>query len=302
MLDVPFFFFLSGWGSSYCKNDIKEVIKGIGKIWAKWIYFISVLSIVCFMTRYLPIKFASITSFKELISNYMFQVSFPDLPVVSGSIWFMQWYFLTIFINTIVLNILEKNKKNYNESKKIYCIILIFLFIWISYGFYFFDINNYIIFYSVFWMIGQIRNEININSIKKLFIFLIIIVIGYFITGYLFDIPFYDIQTAKFPPTIIYGFASLVIIIIAIYLEPHVKKYNKFLVHVGKNAIFYFFAQGIGSSLNYYIVENVNASIWFSKWIITYLCNIIITVIIAESLAYTYKLLENLIIKAQNKK
>ena len=42
LLDVPFFFYLSGWASSYKKSDIKKTCKSILDIWCKWIFFSSV--------------------------------------------------------------------------------------------------------------------------------------------------------------------------------------------------------------------------------------------------------------------
>ena len=47
LLDVPFFFYLSGWASSYKKCELKHVVKSLFIIWIKWIFFVSLVAIFC---------------------------------------------------------------------------------------------------------------------------------------------------------------------------------------------------------------------------------------------------------------
>lgn len=291
LLDVPFFFFLSGWASSCRDINLIRTTKGLGKIWIKWIYFTTILALLCLCIQYFIVEFGggeeNVLSFRELIRNYMFMGSFTGFPVVGGSVWFLRYYFIVVFVNTAFLQLIDKY---YEEFSKFYCIMLIVIFVWISYGLYFFAIDGTVIFYSFFWMLGRRRKDIKIESWKKLFVASGIVMAGYLLSSYLLDIPLNDIQSAKFPPTLMYGFCSCIVIILAIYLEPHIKSYNRWLVHVGKNAIFYFFGQGMGSSLNYYIVARLNIPFWPIKWIVTFICNILITGMIAESLAHSYQL------------
>lgn len=58
--------------------------------------------------------------------------------------------------------------------------------------------------------------------------------------------------------------------------------------HIGKNAIYYYFAQGIGSSINYYVVGMVNLNNWLFKWILAYGVNFLVTILIAEALSFMY--------------
>lgn len=297
MVDVPFFFFLSGYGASYHYCDIIRACKGLGKIWIKWIYFISALALVCLMTRYTPLVFEGVTDLRDLINNYMFHVSIPGFPVVGGSIWFMQYYFMVIFVNAIIMTIIEKSQQS-RDLKKIYNILLGILFIWVSYDHYILGMDcSYFLFYSFFWMLGQNRKYIRINTVHNLIADIIIIGGGFAVSSYLLNIPIYGIQTAKFPPTLMYGFFSMFVIVLALYFESHIKKYNRLLVHIGQNAIFYYFGQGIGSSLNYYAVEKLLISNWFVKWCITYLLNVFITIMISELLSFSYKKAEKFILE-----
>lgn len=250
-------------------------------------FFIAMISIVCFCSKLTPKTFQGVENFRDFCNNCFFNVSFKGFPVVAGSIWFMQYYFIVTFANAIVLMLIQKSDRA-DKLKKTYMLLLIIGFMWVSYGKYLFGMNDlYFLFYSFFWMlgfnrVGCIKSRIGVISA------IILCPTGYIITSYLQDLPIYDIQSAKFPPSLKYGFASLIVIIIVKHFERSEFHFNCFLNHIGRNAIFYYFAQGIGSSLNYYVVEIIQISNWFVKWCITFVINVLITVCIAELLRKLY--------------
>lgn len=288
LIDVPLFFFLSGWGSSYRESDVVKASKGLMEIWKKWVYFITVLAVFCLFLSHFKFNVAGVVDLKDLLKNYMFEVSFNGFPVVGGSIWFMQYYFLVIFFNTLILTILQKSHRA-DELKKWYCILILAVFVWVSYGRYFFNIDSWFIFYSFFWMLGYNRKYIKIESHKIFFRGIICIGLGVLFFSYIQGLSLSEMQMAKFPPSLMYGFFSLVTIFLVMYLEPFCIKHNKLLVHIGQNAIFYYFGQGIGSSVNMWIVPQIEIENWFAKFLITLTCNILITGLIAEFLAWTYR-------------
>lgn len=289
MLDVPFFFFLSGWGSSCRDGNVFKAAKSLWRIWLKWIFFISVLEAVCLFGQYLFIghknDWGGAANARELVRNYMFQGSFTGFPVVLGSVWFIPYYFIVVLFNTVIL----LGKREDAAFKKLYCILLAVLSIWVNFGNYFFGVNINVLFYGFFWMLGYLRSEIKIQTFPRLAAVLIFCAAGYVCSGYVLELSWIDIQSAKFPPSIMYAFSSLVFIAIAVYLEPYIKKHNRWLVHIGQNAVFYFFGQGVGSSFIFHIVHRLNVSNWFLKWMAVYLCNLVITCITAEGVAYLYK-------------
>ncbi len=174
------------------------------------------------------------------------------------------------------------------ENKKTYMWILIGVFIWISYGQYFFGLDvQYFLFYSFFWMLGMNKMG-KAKNLRQLLMFLSLLALGTMFTSYLQGLPLYDLQSAKFPPSIKYGFASLITIVLAKYFEGRYSVKKNFIEHIGKNAIYYYFAQGIGSSINYYVVSMVNLNNWLFKWILVYGVNVLVTVLIAEALSFMY--------------
>lgn len=292
-IDVPLFFFLSGWGSSFRNSDIIKSCKSIGKIWLKWIYFVTLLAIFCMVSQYLPYTFEGVGGLSDLVNNYMFNVSFPGFRVIRGSIWFMEFYFVITLFNSIIMMFIEKSERKI-ELKKFYCILLPFIFIWITYGRVFIPISNVIIFYSFFWMLGQNKELLNINSLKKGLGLLLLVILGYIVSAKIQGISIFDVQSSKFPPSLMYGFFSMIVIIIVLTLEPFVKKTNKILVHIGQNAIFYYFGQGIGSSLLFLLMDNLaGINVWYLKFLVALCINILFTGIVAEFLAYSYKFVEN---------
>lgn len=287
-LDVPFFFYLSGWGSSYRKSSITRTAKGIGSIWCKWIYFVSVLALFCYVSQWLPHPFEGVSDLRDLVNNYMFNVSFPGFKVVGGSIWFMQHYIVVVLINTVVVSQIEC-RGGIEYWLKGYTVALGAAFIWVIYGKTLLGLDlRYFLFYSFFWMLG--RNRMGAaRTHKTFFLSLSLVVFGVLLTTYLQDLPLHDIQSAKFPPSLKYGFVSMPAILIAKRFEPHMLHTNKWIRHIGRNAIFYYFAQGVGSSLNLYAVQAIQIESWIVKWIVTFLINLLVTTILAESLRKSYR-------------
>lgn len=294
-IDVPFFFYLSGWGSSFKKEiDIIRVGRSILKIWFRWIFFVCMLGGFCYFSKFMPIKFAGVTSFRELIRNFFFDVTFSGFCVVGGSIWFMPWYFLVILGNSLILSIINAKDRR-SEYQKFYFGSLVAVFLWVSFGqpFFGFDVRFYV-FYSMFWMFGYLRRG-NATRLKELLVRLGLCIVSIMLTSNILCLPLYDIQSAKFPPTIKYLAVSMPVIFVSNYIRKYRKNENKILMHIGKNAIFYFFGQGVGSSLLFLLSDKNIFDFWFCKWMVLYCINILITIVVAEIIAKLYGITEKLI-------
>lgn len=288
-LDVPFFFYLSGWASSYHESNIARTCRSLKGLWLKWIYFIALLAAFCAISsKILPITFGGAANLRDLIYAVFFNVNFPGFPVVGGSIWFMPIYFVVILGNTIVMLICQKSAET-DMLKRTYMFLLAVSFVWLCFGGYFLGLDaKYYLFYSFFWMLGQ--NRVGRDaSYLQLMKRILVMLIGICFSSYVFDIALLDIQSAKFPPTIKYGFVSMIAIYVAAFFDGTIK--SRFLTHIGKNAIFYYFGQGVGSSLIYYFVNSFVTDLWFLKWCMAFGINVIVTVIIAELLARSYTIL-----------
>lgn len=292
-VDVPFFFYLSGWGSSYGKPNIIKTGKSLITIHIKWIFFVTILAIICFILQKNGLYFQGIVDSRDLLNNYMFHPSFAGFPVIAGSIWFIPYYFFIMIINTTILMQIYNSPNEY-KLKNFYMWFLLYLFVWTQYQNFTLGLDlRYFSFYSFFWMLGYNR----IGQTKKLshlMLCILFCITAIAVTSHSLNFAIYDIQSAKFPPTTKWLFVSIVVIFIAKHIETKIKSLNLFLIHIGQNSIFYFFAQGIGSSMLYSVGDYIPAYHWFFRWLITLVINIAITICIAEMLSYAYNRLSRI--------
>ena len=86
----------------------------------------------------------------------------------------------------------------------------------------------------------------------------------------------------------------MVAILVIRFLEPYVKKPSRFLAHIGRNAIFYFFAQAVSVTVVYLWISHT-VSNWFLNYLIAMTANMAIAIALAEALSWLYKSLVNLI-------
>ena len=334
LFEVPAFFFLSGWASSLKPPEMKRSLMSLTRFWMQWIYFILVMAICCVISTRVGYPLSGAEGPADLIQNFFFSVSFKGLPIVSISLWWVAAFFIVIPLATGLL-ILCKKSRHAGRYELILCFLsAAVFFIWsvlandIGAGSVYketlptmglprlhilesSDFGVTIPFLAFFWLLGYNRNKIKIDRLWKLILGEAVAAGAYIVSVKLYGIGWDDIQTAKFPPTVPYFFSSLMLIFLMLYLEAYVKKPLPLLVHIGKNAPFYFFAQGVSSSLCTYIKgyipgadvvqEAVEAGgisdVRYNPLIILlmFLINILLAILIAEALAFTYGLVKKLV-------
>ncbi|MCR5509552.1 MAG: acyltransferase [Lachnospiraceae bacterium] len=292
-VDVPFFFYLSGWASSYKQPDVLRALKSVLKIWFQWLVFILVINIFCYISLKLPYSYMPVTNIRDLAKCLLFDQNIsPGFFVVGMSTWFMPYYMATILINNALLRLVRDSKR-----RDMYCIayiaVLILLVFWAymhpgCFGYH----PPFFLFYSALWTFGYIRAEKRSSAVGFI-ITLCLCAVGLYFFCYLDvimrGIPWYDMQDSKCIPSGKYLFASLFFIFIGGNLERFVKKANRVLSHIGKNALYYFFGQGVGSSILAYGHISLDIRPWGLKWVVYFLINLVITIFVAEISRYIYK-------------
>ena len=103
---------------------------------------------------------------------------------------------------------------------------------------------------------------------------------------YFGDEVFYKFNKQKFPPKIPYIVWSLLslVTIFVLYNRLKITKDN-FINYIGKNAIFYYFAQGMSSSMVYFVVGALKESV--NTWVLMvfiYVLNVGLAIVFAEIL------------------
>lgn len=294
--DVPFFFFLVGWSNSFKFGNIYRSYRGLFYIWLKWVFsFLLVfIFLVCIGKNDLSVN--------EFFNSFIFRPKTTFFPVFSASLWFMPVYFKVIFVNALVLLgvslYAKKNNNNLIRLTNIYIYIILLMIVLLALKSNMFSVDRYLLFYSFFFMLGVIYGIRKPQNMPfSSFIMKVCTVIGLmFLFAWMKSVPVFPMQANKFPPSIIYLWYSLITILIAVYCRKFYRNKAGFINYIGKMAIWYYFSQGISSSILFYFVPLVNAG-WILKFLIMLTLNLVMAITIAELFKRPYELIGRIIKK-----
>ena len=289
LFDVPIFFALSGLTSS---GNLDKTFRRLLKLQIIYMIFVTGLFFfdretyqnffLTFGSKYTENSLSQPFDFKVLGNWWLHQYGTCDVfPVVMGSFWYLKTYYIVTFFGVITLRFFSK----YIWWIVGFCVVFIFVFNF-NPDFYPTGQVGYTVFYLMVFLVAyQLKNKKLTNSQVLLLIgFVVLSLVGMF-WNYGTNI-FYKLNKQKFPPKIpyiVWSFVSLAMVFI-FYNRLKIQKVN-LLSYIGQNAIFFYFAQGISSSLVYFFIpvfrENLH---WFVLMILIYGLNVLLAVIIAKFL------------------
>ncbi len=285
LLDIPAFMYISGITYSF-NESVAKSIKGIINQWKKWLYFLIFYVFVLFV-------FYRDTFTLSDVFHWLFYV-FPNntaLDVVHGSIWFLTMYIRVSLLCSIIITLVNYFIKDSDKRREV--LINIIILILLIFGYSSFSKTNFIFstytsFYSIMYLIGYLSRNFKID-LKKTFIYAIVNLCLLLIVFKVNNLTINNLQNIKFPPSFPYLFIAAFQIILFWYLKDKLKiKKSNVINYVGKNAIFYYFAQGVSSSLLFIILNYIKISNIYLTFIILLIINIILTSIIAIFLEKSY--------------
>ncbi len=315
LIDVPIFFALSGITSSgniektlyrLLKLQITYMIFVTGLFFADWIFKVGVITFwdtdtlksfySTFGGKYIPQNPSAAIDWAQLGNWYLHSYTNCDtFPVVMGSFWYLKVYYIVTILGVLILRFFKQHISWFIAL----CVALTLIFN--------IDPNNYpsgqvgyVVYYLGVFLIGfQLKGK----TIKKAYIpvLYVLAAISIITIGYIYgpDI-YYKINKQKFPPQIPYIVWSLLSLITVFVLYNRLKiTKDTFINNIGRNAIFFYFAQGISSSLVYFIVVPLKGNIhWAVLMVLIYVINVILAILIAEVLkkadALGWRILEKL--------
>lgn len=295
IIDVPIFFFLAGSVGLSKKNRIIDSIRRVYKVYITYIFYIVLVAILGL------IYFDTNVDFNTILKWLVFKGDTSHVPVFMGSMWFMIYY---IIITLVISPILGKV-----SSKKIMIIITSALFIIcniipfsnsvvidMNRGGYLLSIRG-ILFYTFFFSLGwlyfkYLTKDQEQRKFKYVLLIGLVSIVGLFLISTRlmnFNWIKFDIQGHKFNPDGVYMFWSLISIIctmLYMYRSRNIE-YKKniisgFFEFCGKNAIYFYFSQGLSSSFLYIIGNYIHISNIYIKFVIMALINVMIASIIVN--------------------
>ena len=285
IIDVPLFIFISGMTFNINKDFFKS-LKGLIKFWRKWLLFLVLYFIIVLL-----VDFKNFDVYSVIKAMFFHFDNVSVLPVVNGSLWFIFMYFQVLIIGNLIICLYNKYFKTRNNFK--YVLVLLFILYGMSlYKNNFLIIQPHIIMYTLIYCLGYYLYDFNFKSLKH---FLTILITNVFITFILLHFSnygFLNLQDAKSISHISYLFYAMNSIIIATYLKDKIKvKGKNILCFVGANALVYYFCQGIGSSLIYYLYPYIITLPGIIKLVIMFCSNVVITTIFVFLLLFIEKII-----------
>ena len=252
IIDVPLFMFISGMTFNF-SNDFFKSIKGLCKVWFKWLIFLIIyfVIILCFDFEHF--------SLSSIIKAMFFSFDGKDiLFVVRGSLWFIFMFFIVSIIGNLIICLYNKYFKDLSNFK--YVLIIIFLLYGMSlYNSNFQILSTINLMHLFIYLLGYYLYHFHFKNIKQFLNITIIVFILFLILITFNGYGFLDMQEAKGMAHINYFVYSLFSILLITFLKDVMNFKENIFNFIGKNALAFYFCQGIGSSLIYkvypYIAE-----------------------------------------------
>lgn len=235
-----------------------------------------------FGSKYSTTSISTYPQWENLGNWYLHQYTNADtFPVVMGSFWYLKVYYILTVFGVLILRFFPKHINWFIGL----CIALTLLFN-IFPECYPAGQVGYVSFYLAVFLIGHnMRGKKIPSKVIPILYGLVGAALIWMFWYYGGDI-FYKINKNKFPPKIpyiIWTLFSLTTLFI-LYNRLKITKEN-FITYIGKNAIFFYFAQGISSSLVYFLVVPLKENMpWWLLMVIIYGINILLAFIISAGL------------------
>ncbi len=315
LIDVPLFYALSGLTSG---NNVEKTFYRLLKLQITYMIFVTFLFFLDYLfkvfglnvfglgwmqefystfgTKYVPRSLSDVPQWQNLGNWYLHQYTNADtFPVVMGSFWYLKVYFILTVFGVLVLRFFPKHLNWFIAI----CFGLTVLFNVFPH-YYPTGQVGYVAFYlGVFLVAHQLKGKkIPARWIPILYGVLAAVLVFLF-WSYGAEL-FLKMNKAKFPPKLLYIFwcSFSLLTLLVLYNRLKIGK-NNFITSIGKNAIFYYFAQGMSSSLIYFVVARLKTDIsWGILVVLIFALNIMLAVAIAWVLkrldAFAWKILEYL--------
>lgn len=301
VFDVPLFYALSGITSG---NNLEKTFYRLLKLQITYMIFVTFLFFADYLfkvfgltffgleslqgfystfgSKYVPVNISSDPQWQNLGNWYLHSYTNADtFPVVMGSFWYLKVYFILAVFGVLILKFFPKHIKWFIGL----CFGLTLIFNLFP-QYYPNGQVGYVAFYLGLFLLAHTLKGKKIPA-KWIFglygIFFLIFIILYWNSGIEL---FLKMNKSKFPPKLLYIFWSSfsLITLFALYNRLKITKEN-FVTYIGKNAIFFYFAQGISSSFVYFLVVALEDKIeWWILMILIYSINILLAFFIAKFL------------------
>ena len=301
LFDVPLFYALSGLTSG---GNVEKTLFRLLKLQITYMIFVTVLFFADYFFKVLGLHFLSLEDLKAFYSTfgqkyvplnistdpqwqnlgnwYLHSYTNADtFPVVMGSFWYLKVYFILTLFGVLILRFFPKHVWWFIGL----CFGLTLLFNFLPYLYPSGQVGYVAFYLGLFLLAHQLKGKrLSRPTILGLYS-LFFVVLALIIYNLGLD-AIMKMNKAKFPPKLLYIFWSSfsIITLFALYNRLKISK-ESLITFIGKNAIFFYFAQGISSSFVYFLVVPLKEKMpWYLLMIIIYAVNVILAIALASLL------------------
>ena len=301
LIDIPIFLYLTRLLYAY-KESPKKKLLDIWKLLKKWIIF----CVICYI--FLSIVDKENIFYKDFVSWVIFSPNTisPYTTSIIASIGFMRIFIMTNIICSVLLYFLKNGSKKEEYFKNVLYILLFMFFMLLTVndiGGEYFGLNATVIGYCIFFLLGFISYKFKFKNFKQFLVIELILNLIIYILFHVNGFTTANIQSLKSSMNYLYVLLSLNSIFIIIFLKDRInfdRKLFKPINYIGKNAFYMYFAQGISSSILYFIEPNILINNLALKIIIMFIINLCIALTIFVILLIIYKIIDNITQKSKN--
>lgn len=301
LFDVPIFFALSGLTSG---SNIEKTFYRLLKLQVTYMIFVTFLFFIdyffkvfglwlfgmeslksfyaTFGAKYIPQSISYMPQWQNLGNWYLHSYTKCDtFPVVMGSFWYLKVYYILTILGVLILRFFPRH---------IYWFIALCLGLTVIFNvfpnYYPTGQVGYVVFYLALFLIANRMKAKRLSSTIIPLLYGGLALLLFLMFWYYGSDIFYKMNKQKFPPRlpyIIWAMFSIITLFIG-YNRLRITK-DHFVNYIGKNAIFYYFSQGISSSLIYFMVmpliDNMH---WTLLMLFIFIVNVVLAITIAEIL------------------
>lgn len=280
LFDVPIFFALSGFTAS---GNVEKTFYRLLRLQITYMIFVAGLFFVdslfkvflqsffdaetyrqfflSFGAKYTENTLFSPFDVRVLANWWVHQYRNTDVfPVVMGSFWYLKIYYIITILGVLALRFFTQHLPWIIGV----CLSLTLIFNFIP-DYYPTGQVGYVAFYlAIFLLAAQMKGK-KLTTAQVLFLLVGVSASYVFLFSYYGTEIFYLINKQKFPPKMPYIIWSLfsLFLVFTFYNRLMIRREN-IITYIGKNAIFFYFAQGISSSMVYFVVPYFKGNVHWS--------------------------------------
>lgn len=299
ILDVPFFFFLSGWGLSFSRS-VKKSLLSLVNIYVKFLVF------WCMYVALLLVIHGAAGTLGELsatglLGNLRFQYTLQNaLPVVMGSIWFLPVYFSVMPVGVAILWLARRLSRGDEARLSAWLggalALAMLALVWLWRGGRLPLLDQTRVFHLVFLLLGLVLRQTVIPRLSWAAGLIVLELLATGAAARMAGLDWVWMQELKVPPAPAYFFFSLAAVTAALWLRGKTASVRAEapLCRIGRAALLFYFCQGIGGSVLRWVAPRIHL-VWYCKLPLAFCLNLAVTVSFVWVLSQLYRVVFHLL-------